>query len=88
MIYQSGYLTIKGFERDDSTYLLDFPNNEVKRGFLTMVSFLFRDGNNQWFLSGVGEFITCLSTPQAYELVQSVDAIAHIHRMLSHVVRV
>jgi hypothetical protein len=38
MIYQSGYLTIKGFERDDSTYLLDFPNNEVKRGFLTMVS--------------------------------------------------
>lgn len=47
MIYQSGYLTIKGFERDDSTYLLDFPNNEVKRGFLTMVSFLFRDGNNQ-----------------------------------------
>ena len=47
MIYQSGYLTIKGFELDDSTYLLDFPNNEVKRGFLTMVSFLFRDGNNQ-----------------------------------------
>lgn len=38
MVYQSGYLTIKGFERDDSTYLLDFPNNEVKRGFLTMVS--------------------------------------------------
>lgn len=38
MIYQSGYLTIKGFERDDCTYLLDFPNNEVKRGFLTMVS--------------------------------------------------
>lgn len=38
MIYQSGYLTIKGYERDDRTYLLDFPNNEVKRGFLCMVS--------------------------------------------------
>lgn len=38
MIYQSGYLTIKAYERDDRTFLLDFPNNEVKRGFLTMVS--------------------------------------------------
>ncbi len=38
MIYQSGYFTIKGYEQDDETYLLDFPNNEVKRGFLTMVS--------------------------------------------------
>lgn len=38
MIYQSGYLTIKGYEPDDETYLLDFPNNEVKRGFLMTVS--------------------------------------------------
>ena len=38
MIYQSGYLTIKDFDRDMRIFLLDFPNNEVKRGFLTLVA--------------------------------------------------
>lgn len=38
MIYQSGYLTIKDYDLEDETYLLDLPNNEVKKGFLTMLS--------------------------------------------------
>ena len=38
MIYQSGYLTIKDFDRDSNLFLLDFPNNEVKSGFLAMVA--------------------------------------------------
>lgn len=36
MIYQSGYLTIKGYDRYTNSYLLDFPNNEVRRGFLSL----------------------------------------------------
>ena len=38
MIYQSGYLTIKGYDREMNTFLLDFPNNEVKEGFVTLVA--------------------------------------------------
>ena len=38
MIYQSGYLTIKDYNIDFNTFLLDFPNDEVKNGFLTMVA--------------------------------------------------
>ena len=38
MIYQSGYLTIKAYNRLTETYLLDFPNDEVKRGFSTAVA--------------------------------------------------
>ena len=38
MIYQSGYLTIKDYDALTNTYLLDFPNNEVKRGFATAVA--------------------------------------------------
>ncbi|WP_065219391.1 MULTISPECIES: ATP-binding protein [Butyricimonas] len=38
MIYQSGYLTIKGYDGKEDTYLLDFPNNEVKKGFVTLVA--------------------------------------------------
>lgn len=38
MIYQSGYLTIKGFRRNTNSYLLDFPNDEVRRGFVSLLA--------------------------------------------------
>ena len=34
MIYQSGYLTIKNVNKRRLTYLLDFPNEEVRDGFI------------------------------------------------------
>ena len=38
MIYQSGYLTIKAYDPFFNTFLLDFPNNEVKEGFVSLVA--------------------------------------------------
>lgn len=38
MIYQSGYLTIKAYDMRRNRFLLDFPNNEVKSGFLTALA--------------------------------------------------
>lgn len=38
MIYQSGYLTIKDFNLRRNIFLLDYPNNEVKKGFLSLVA--------------------------------------------------
>ena len=37
MIYQSGYLTITGFDEDSGRYTLDFPNQEIKDGFLDVL---------------------------------------------------
>jgi hypothetical protein len=37
VIYQSGYLTIKGFEKDSRLYTLDFPNREIEQGFLEVL---------------------------------------------------
>ena len=34
MIYQSGYLTITGYDKKYNTYTLGFPNEEVRYGFL------------------------------------------------------
>ncbi len=39
LLYQSGYLTIKGYDPEFCTYRLGFPNQEVERGFSR---FLFR----------------------------------------------
>ncbi len=38
MIYQSGYLTIKDWKKSRNSYMLDFPNDEVKNGFLTVIA--------------------------------------------------
>jgi hypothetical protein len=34
LLYQTGYLTIKLYEHDEDSYVLGFPNEEVKYGFL------------------------------------------------------
>lgn len=37
VIYQSGYLTIKDFEKESRLYTLDFPNHEIEQGFLEVL---------------------------------------------------
>lgn len=38
MIFQGGYLTIKEVDREFGTFLLDFPNREVREGFVTLLT--------------------------------------------------
>ena len=41
LMYQSGYLTIKGYDERFKKYYLDYPNEEVKSGFLDSLSQIF-----------------------------------------------
>lgn len=34
ILYQAGYLTIKGYDEDGKTFILDYPNNEVRVGMM------------------------------------------------------
>ena len=47
MIYQSGYLTIKDYDREMNEYLLDFPNREVRSGFITALASDYFGGGNE-----------------------------------------
>ena len=40
-MYQAGYLTIKDYDQRFNTYNLDYPNEEVKSGFLNSLSHLY-----------------------------------------------
>ena len=56
MIYQSGYLTIKKYDMEENSFLLDYPNNEVKKGFLSLVAagyFNTRESVSSWIMSAV-----------------------------------
>lgn len=37
LLYQSGYLTIRGYDKEYDLYRLGFPNSEVKTGFLNFI---------------------------------------------------
>ena len=41
LMYQTGYLTIKGYDSRFNAYNLDYPNEEVKSGFLKSLSQLY-----------------------------------------------
>ena len=38
MIFQAGYLTVKGYDPEFEMYQLDYPNNEVKQGVITLLA--------------------------------------------------
>ena len=53
LLYQSGYLTIKKYNNDSRLYTLDFPNAEVKVGFLEnfLVTVMGLSDNSEGFAS-------------------------------------
>jgi len=50
LLYQTGYLTIKEYEQEGDFFVLGFPNEEVKYGFLKellpALDFQFPNANN------------------------------------------
>ena len=51
MLYQSGYLTIKGYDARKNMYLLDIPNEEVKSGFIPLLAsnyFKSEEASGNW----------------------------------------
>ena len=62
MLYQSGYLTIKSYNEDYGTYTLDFPNDEVRKGFVTLTANGYFSGNKfddgNWLID-LNEMLRC-----------------------------
>jgi len=49
MIYQSGYLTITGYDKEYDMYILGFPNEEVRYGFLYFLMPYYTEISNGTF---------------------------------------
>ena len=57
LIYQSGYLTIKEYDKEFGNYLLEFPNDEVRYGFINFLVPFYTSmvNNDQNFY--IGKFV-------------------------------
>jgi hypothetical protein len=57
VMYQSGYLTIKEFDQEENRYVLGFPNEEVKYGFLNELLFVYYSNKEDLTEINYNEFV-------------------------------
>lgn len=65
MIYQSGYLTIKEYDEEFQEYVLGFPNEEVKYGFLNFAAQFYTPVNESEMTFYIGKFVRDLRSGDA-----------------------
>ena len=74
LIYQSGYLTIKDYDPRFKNYMLEFPNEEVKYGFISyLVPFYssMKDDDQSFY---VGKFVHELETGDVDAFMHRLEA--------------
>ena len=73
MLYQTGYLTIKGYNPDDDSYTLGYPNREVKMGFVKdlLARYKSADGMSSSFVLRFNKALKEKDLDTALNLMQS-----------------
>ena len=77
VLYQSGYLTIKGYDSRFKVYTLDYPNDEVKEGFVNFLVPYYTYSKSVNHATIIGQFVKSLERGDAehfMELLQSFMA--------------
>lgn len=77
VLYQSGYLTIKGYDSRFKVYTLDYPNDEVKEGFVNFLVHYYTYSKSVNHATIIGRFVKSLECGDAehfMELLQSFMA--------------
>ena len=73
LMYQSGYLTIKGYDMEFRSYYLDYPNEEVKSGFLKSLSQMFTPRLNEGEFA-VSRFVRALRSGNVEDFMNRFTA--------------
>ena len=76
MLYQTGYLTIKGYNKEDHSYTLGYPNREVREGFLRglLANYKSSEGMSASFVLKFNKALKDNDVNGSLELLQSFMA--------------
>lgn len=75
LIYQSGYLTIKGYDPDFRTYRLGFPNKEVENGFVEFLAKYYIPQPKGYNSAFIANFVRDVRSGKVESFVQRLDAL-------------
>jgi len=73
LLYQSGYLTIKGYDREFHTYQLGFPNREVEEGFVKYLVPFYSPNKTDKPQMFIGQFVKDVRSGNAEGFMQRVE---------------
>ena len=74
VLYQSGYLTIKGYDKRFKTYTLDYPNDEVKEGFVNFLLPYYTYSRQINNASIIGQFVQSLERGNSNRFMELLQA--------------
>lgn len=74
LLYQSGYLTIKDYDKEFKTYRLQFPNREVREGFVKFLVPFYTPRHSDKSTFFIGNFVKEVRSGKAEDFMHRLDA--------------
>lgn len=74
LLYQTGYLTIKAYDREIREYTLGYPNLEVEKAFFNYLIPNFTIGSNKSVDSQIDEFKRSINKGEAQKAMEAMEA--------------
>lgn len=75
VLYQSGYLTIKDFDEEFRLYTLNYPNEEVKNGFVNFLLPFYTKVQASQTATIVSKFVTSVRKGKADEFMRNLQSL-------------
>lgn len=75
VLFQSGYLTIKGYDEEFKLYMLDFPNEEVKQGFVNCLMPIYTSVSENDSPAFIGNFVREVRSGKVDEFMQRLQSL-------------
>ena len=75
LFFQTGYLTIKGYDNEYNEYRLGFPNDEVKNGFLNFIYSYYVPVNPADDSTTTSQLAKALKAGDPYTFMRTLDAL-------------
>ena len=74
LLYQSGYLTLKSYDKEFDEYKLGFPNREVEEGFIKYLLPFYAPKNNDKTSFSIGRFVKDVRNGDAESFIRRLQA--------------
>lgn len=75
VLYQSGYLTITNYDKEFGLYTLNYPNEEVKSGFINFLLPFYSKVKEKQTQAIISKFVTAVRTGMADEFMQQLQSL-------------
>ena len=75
MLYQSGYLTITEYDKEFGLYTLNYPNEEVKSGFINFLLPFYSKVKEKQAQTIISTFVTTVRSGKAEDFMQQLQSL-------------